>query len=173
MGQWLGNSRIHRSFSERIAKQAVEPDSRARLEADANFPRYPYVHTNTKLSTGRVKGGRHSWRKQLSVSRHAGCRDFGQVTCPTFPPSKVTQSETGGLPECVSVSVCVSTRTGKEANTTDACGFPPGPQTLTSLSPKRKHKTKCLAQNKQAARAEGVLAMTARQRSHATYTHHL
>lgn len=75
-------------------------------------------------------------------------RDFGQVTCSTFPPSKVTQRETGGPPE---MCVCSSTRTvsGKEANTTDACGFPPGPQTLTSLSPKCKHKTKCLAQNKQ------------------------
>lgn len=47
--------------------------------------------------------------------------------------------------------VCVNTRTVslvREANTTDACGFPPGPQTLTSLSPKRKYKTQCLAQSK-------------------------
>ena len=75
---------------------------------------------------------------------------------------------------CVCVCVCVCEHKNcvwQRRNTTDACGFPPGPQTLTSLSPKCKHKTKCLAQNKQATRAEGVSPMIELKSSHPTYTH--
>lgn len=74
---------------------------------------------------------------------------FRQVTWPTFPPEEVNLLETVLLPESVSLLV-----SGKEAKTTDAWEFPPAPHTLTSLSPKRKHKPKRLDQNKQAARAE-------------------
>lgn len=60
---------------------------------------------------------------------------------------------------------------GKEANTTDACGFPPGPPpTLSRVYVWVKVRSKCLAQNKQATRAEGVSAMTAFQSGHATNT---
>lgn len=77
---------------------------------------------------------------------------FGQVTWPKFPPREVKLSETVVLPESVSLLVF-----GKEAKTTDDWEFPPAPQTLTSLSPKCKHKPKRLDQNKQAARAERIL----------------
>lgn len=88
-----------------------------------------------KISKQNVAGKRHPY--------------FGQVTWPTFPPGEVNLSETVVLPECVCLIL-----SGKEAKTTDAWGFPPAPQTLTSLSPKSKHKPKCPDQNKQAARAE-------------------
>ena len=148
---------------------AVDLDSRTCLKAGINFPHCTWTCQHKPLGERKREG--NCWQRQLSLSKRGGCTDFGQVTCPTFPPSKVTAWQTGGLPECV--CVCVSTRTvsGKDANTTDACGFPPGPQTLTSLSPKCKHKTKCLAQNKQATRAEGVSPMIELKSSHPTYTH--
>lgn len=90
-----------------------------------------------------------------------GHRYFGQVTWPTFPLGEVNLLETVILP--ISVSLLLS---GKEAKTTDAWGFPPAPQTLTSLSPKRKHKPKCLDQNKHTARAEGILMSPWRHTKH-------
>lgn len=63
-----------------------------------------------------------------------------------------------GQPVVLPENVCLL-MSGKEAKTTDAWGFPPAPQTLTSLSPKCKHESKCLDQNKQAARAERILML--------------
>lgn len=64
---------------------------------------------------------------------------------------------------------------GKGASKTDACGFPPELQTLTSLSPKCKHKTKSLVQNKQAACALGVFSNDGFRwmKPHYTHTQHV
>lgn len=66
---------------------------------------------------------------------------------PHFPTQQGhKQQKRKNLMSRQSMWLCVCTRSvsGKEAKT-DACGFPAGLQTLTSLSPKRKHETKCLA----------------------------
>lgn len=66
-----------------------------------------HIDVNTGLSTMEKSWGGTSWQKQLSISQHVSCTDFGQVKCSTFPPSKVAQRETGGLPERLRLCVFV------------------------------------------------------------------
>lgn len=107
----------------------------------------PGAQTRPEPICQQSNGKWNSWRRKPSSWHRGASRDFGQVTCPTFPPSKVTSNKKEkNLVSRQSMWLCVCTRSvsGKEAKT-DACGFPAGLQTLTSLSPKRKHETKCLA----------------------------
>lgn len=120
----------------------------------ALIPHAAHICVNTKLST--LKGKRGATADKDNFQFHSTQRlwtgDMPHI--PTQQGHTVRSWWPARASVCVWERVCVCV-SGMDANTTDACGFPPGPQTLTSLSPKRKHETKCLSQNKQCCTCSG------------------
>lgn len=117
------------------------------------FP--PRVRASQSPATVKEPNGQR--HQLLNAQRVAGRRGTGDSL---HIPKQQGHSEKLGVCQ----NLCLWAYERCLAKTADACGFPPGLQTLTSLLTKRKHKTKCLTQNKQAARAAGISAIPAEPR---------
>lgn len=67
-----------------------------------------HIDISTGLSTVTEKAeGKQLTKATFFYTARKLQRDFGQVKCSTFPPSKVAQWEPGGLPECLCARECV------------------------------------------------------------------
>lgn len=149
---------------------AVELDSRTCLEAGVNFPRCPRTRQYKICQQWKEKGG-----KQLTKTT------FNFTACRPQPLDRWQQGHTENTlwpaRVCVLVSawacVCVQELClAKKQTQQMPAGSHQGHRHWPHFHP-NKHKTKCLAQNKQAARAEGVSLCRQTVRHRHRHTHRL
>lgn len=123
----------------------------------------PGAQTRPEQICQQSNGKWNSWRRKLSSWHRGASRDFGQVTCPTFPPSKVTSNkkEKTWCPAracgCVYVQeVCLEKRQKQMP-----VGSQQGCRHWPHFHPNVNTRQSVWLQNKHATCAEGISAVTA------------